>query len=57
MCAADVMTQGRKGSVIGARRLKRGEPVDAKTGKPPPTNEEVAQAVQEKVAVGKISVS
>ncbi|KAK9804279.1 hypothetical protein WJX72_004431 [[Myrmecia] bisecta] len=46
-------TLGRKDSFIGARRLARGQSnIDERTGaaKAAPTNEEVAQAVQEKVA-------
>ena len=43
--------EGRKGSFIGARRLAREEPL-VPGADPPPTNEAVAQAVQEKVAVG-----
>ncbi len=42
--------EGRKGSFIGVRRLAR-EELPLPGADPPPTNEAVAQAVQEKVAV------
>ena len=48
--AADLVPDGRKGSFIGVRRAARQEPLGI-DGEPPPTNEAVAQAVQEKVAV------
>ncbi len=52
VCCAGPGVDGRKGSYIGARRRQRGlPPTDPATGKAPPTNEEIAQAVQEKVAV------
>ena len=41
---------GRKGSFIGVRRLNN-EELPVPGADPPPTNEAVAQAVQEKVAV------
>ena len=41
---------GRKGTFIGVRRLKH-EELLVPGADPPPTNEAVAQAVQEKVAV------
>ena len=48
--AADLSPEGRKGSFIGVRRLAN-EELPAPGDDPPPTNEAVAQAVQEKVAV------
>lgn len=50
VAAADLVPDGRKGSFIGVRRAARQEPLGV-DGEPPPTNEAVAQAVQEKVAV------
>ena len=47
---ADLSPDGRKGSFIGVRRLAN-EELPAPGADPPPTNEAVAQAVQEKVAV------
>lgn len=47
---ADVSPDGRKGSFIGVRRLNN-EDLPVPGADPPPTNEAVAQAVQEKVAV------
>ena len=47
---ADLSIDGRKGSFIGVRRLAR-EELPLPGADPPPTNEAVAQAVQEKVAV------
>lgn len=47
---ADLSPAGRKGSFIGVRRLAR-EEIPLPGADPPPTNEAVAQAVQEKVAV------
>ena len=46
---ADLVPDGRKGSFIGVRRAARQEL--GSDGEPPPTNEAVAQAEQEKVAV------
>ena len=48
---ADLTPEGRKGSFIGVRRQARQEMATNPDGEPPPTNEAVAQAVQEKVAV------
>ncbi|DBA89815.1 hypothetical protein WJX79_008735 [Trebouxia sp. C0005] len=45
----DLSPEGRKGSFIGVRRLAR-EEIPLPGADPPPTNEAVAQAVQEKVA-------
>lgn len=47
---ADLSPDGRKGSFIGVRRLANQE-LPLPGADPPPTNEAVAQAVQEKVAV------
>ena len=47
---ADLSPDGRKGSFIGVRRLAN-EELPLPGADPPPTNEAVAQAVQEKVAV------
>ena len=48
--SAGLSPDGRKGSFIGVRRLAN-EQLPAPGADPPPTNEAVAQAVQEKVAV------
>ena len=52
---ADLSPDGRKGSFIGARRLNN-EDVPVPGADPPPTNEAVAQAVQEKVAVSTLQL-
>lgn len=52
---ADLSPDGRKGSFIGVRRLAKQE-LPAPGADPPPTNEAVAQAVQEKVAVSMLQL-
>ena len=52
---ADLSPDGRKGSFIGVRRLAN-EELPAPGADPPPTNEAVAQAVQEKVAVSMLQL-
>ena len=52
---ADLSPDGRKGSFIGVRRLAN-EELPAPGADPPPTNEAVAQAVQEKVAVSTLQL-
>lgn len=52
---ADLSPDGRKGSFVGVRRLNN-EDLPVPGADPPPTNEAVAQAVQEKVAVSVLKV-
>lgn len=52
---ADLSPDGRKGSFIGVKRLNN-EDLPEPGADPPPTNEAVAQAVQEKVAVSMLKL-